>query len=415
VSSRMKRYISSSSKLGLISFSLIISNGLAFSYSAYVVLTLSTIEVSAFGALFALITIGGGIGYAIQASIAKSVAQDNGSKKVFTTSSSIQNQFNFGVSASAYTLLLCIVLVVPLARFFSITGFDLALASIALIAFCLNMVAQGIYQGEQRDKLLALVIVTFAIGRSIGGLIGLLGGESLRTTLIGFAIGSSIASIFSIMLLNYTHKLDFLRPLNKIFEVKKIKNYDFGVIGLGIFGFSLLASIDVLLARALLDLYDSAAYVAGSLIAKIALFSSQPFLVFLYPKMVTGRSQRPLILGFIGSLAMGVSLCLATFMFDSEILNSIDGATNSLDQSLLTLFVIQGTLFGLIQLLLYWSFANKKLSLIGLQWLFIWLCGILVILPPDTTIESILRTSIAVCLILILVSVRIVSKSRLKA
>jgi hypothetical protein len=161
----------------------------------------------------------------------------------------------------------------------------------------------GLLQGAERFGRLATLTGVVAVGRSGGGLIGLLLGRSAFATLAGVAIGGAFALVAAYALSRPVR----LRPGAGVPRIGEILGACSAMLAM-----LALVNADLLLARAVLPADITGEYAVGAILTNAAYWAPQVVAVVALPRLAQGQSRALLIsvlvVGTTGLIAVGATL-----------------------------------------------------------------------------------------------------------
>jgi hypothetical protein len=251
-------------------------------------------ENGALGALVALLTVATVLQVGTQTAAAVRVAKGDGDPNRLVRTGVL---LSVGVTA-------LLILVSPLlTAILHLPGIWPALALAAAVG-PLNAagIHLGLLQGAERFGRLAVLTAVVALGRSGGGLVGLLLGRSAFLTMAGVAVGGALALVVAYVL---------TRP------VREPRSPRAGQVRLGemlaacsaMLAMLALVNADLLLARAVLPADVSDEYAVGAILTNAAYWAPQVVAVVALPRLAQGarRALRisVLVVGATGLLAVG--------------------------------------------------------------------------------------------------------------
>jgi len=243
-------------------------------------------------------------------------------------------------------------------------------AGVLLVAVCLPATAvqglcQGVVQGEQRFTALAVITFVGITGKSLAGLIGLIGWGSAVATLTAIAIGVNLAAAGSALVLPELRRRahggrTLLVPL--IGETGHA-SHAYGI-------FLVLSVVDVLLARHVLDSHAAAVYAAGSILTKGVLWLPQSVANVLFASLTDAERHRAIFLRAVAGIA-GVAGAIAVCCWPLGWLAARVVAGNRYPElaDKLWLFAILGGCLAVTQFCLVAGLAVRNLRIIVLIWL----------------------------------------------
>jgi O-antigen/teichoic acid export membrane protein len=361
---------------------------LAYAASVIAARLLIPAEFGAFGAMQGITAIGTPIGLAIQAIAARRLVKNSANKH--------HDLLRFGLEISIAVMLVTLLISYPLSSIFNIDYLVLVLTigSIAPMVFLNTQL--GIAQGKELYLKLASIYIAFGIGRSISAIVGLFIYPELISVGIGFFGGTLLSALVAHFILGNSKKFwKTRRTENSIKELWKATQ--------ALFALYVLVNIDILLARIVLSPEQSGTYAVGMLVAKIAFFMPQAITVVLFPKMGRNDSSalRLAVLGtgLIGSLYVGVCYFASEF-----VVNAIGGSGYEELYSEVWLFAVEGSLFAILQVLLYGRIAREDTKVSILLWIGSILATISVWLITSDTVVTVVSALIGVTFILVIIA-----------
>jgi O-antigen/teichoic acid export membrane protein len=250
----------------------------------------------------------------------------------------------------------------------------------------------GIVQGERRWEPLASIYLAMGAGRVGGGTIALLIDPSLRSAMIGVAVGALAPAILGSV---YCRAPAFGASDHTPVLGELWRN---GHTLLAFFGFT---NLDVLLARHLFSTHDAGIYAAGAILAKACLFLPTFVLVVAFPSMATERGRRVFLAPLLAVIGLGL-LAVAAVALVPDLAVTFAGGSEYADLGHVAwLFALEGTLFAALQILVYDAIAAQAHSAF-LLWLgAIVLVGVAVPLVDSVRVLVALAAAVAfgVCLV----------------
>ena len=361
---------------------------LAYAASVIAARLLVPAEFGAFGAMQGITQIGTPIGLAIQAVVARRLVKNSQNKH--------HDLLKFGLEVSIAVMILTLIVSFPLSSIFHIDYLVLVLTIGAVAPFVFISTQLGIAQGKELYLKVAGIYIVFGIGRSISAIVGLLIYPELISVGIGFFGGTLLSVIFAHYILGNSNKFwKTVRAEKGISELYKAAQ--------ALIALYVLVNIDVLLARIVLSPAQSGVYAVGMLVAKIAFFMPQAITVVLFPKMGKNDSSA-LRLAVLGTTLIGsayVGFCYFTSEF---VVNAIGGSGYSELHSEVWMFALEGSLFAILQVLLYGRIAREDTKVSILLWAGSLIAAVSVWLIVVDTVITIVLSLIGVTFILVIIA-----------
>ena len=133
--------------------------------------------------------------------------------------------------------------------------------------------------------------------------------------------------------------------------------------------FFALSSIDVVVARSVLDEKQAGLYAGGLILTKAVLFLPQFVVVIVFPAMSSAKSARRLNLMALGLvLAIGSAVVLGTAALPELAVTFVGGPDYAPIEDLLWIFAGLGTLLAMLQLMVYNVVARQRQRAVLVIW-----------------------------------------------
>ncbi len=244
----------------------------------------------------------------------------------------------------------------------------------------------GIVQGERRWVPLALIYVAMGAGRVLGGTVALLVDPSLRSAMVGVAVGSLAPALLGSV---------FCRaPAFGVSDHAPVLG-ELWRNGHTLLAFFAFTNLDVLLARHLFSTHDAGIYAAGAILAKACLFLPTFVLVVAFPSMATERGRRVFIGPLLAVGGLGLLVVAAVAVVPDLAVTFAGGSEYADLGPVAWLFALEGTIFAALQILVYDAIAAQAHSAIVLWLAAIVLVGVAVPLVDSVRVLVALAASIA--------------------
>jgi len=361
---------------------------LAYAASVIAARLLVPAEFGAFGAMQGITQIGTPIGLAIQAVVARRLVKNSQNKH--------HDLLKFGLEVSIAVMILTLLVSFPLSSIFHIDYLVLVLTIGAVAPFVFISTQLGIAQGKELYLKVAGIYIVFGIGRSISAIVGLLIYPELISVGIGFFGGTLLSVIFAHYVLGNSKK--FWKTVRAEKGVSELYKAAQALIALYV-----LVNIDVLLARIVLSPTQSGVYTVGMLVAKIAFFMPQAITVVLFPKMGKNDSSA-LRLAVLGTTLIGSAYVGFCYFASEFVVNAIGGSGYSELYSEVWMFALEGSLFAVLQVLLYGRIAREDTKVSILLWAGSLIAAVSVWLIAIDTVITVVSSLIGVTFILVIIA-----------
>jgi O-antigen/teichoic acid export membrane protein len=372
----------------VVGLGLAVPQGLAYAASVVAARLLVPAEFGAFGAMQGITQIGTPIGLAIQAIAARRLVKNSQNKH--------HDLLKFGLEVSIAVMILTLLVSFPLSSIFQIDYLVLVLTIGAVAPFVFISTQLGIAQGKELYLKVAGIYIVFGIGRSISAIVGLLIYPELISVGIGFFGGTLLSVIFAHYILGNSNR--FWKTVRAEKGVSELYKAAQALIALYV-----LVNIDVLLARIVLSPAQSGVYTVGMLVAKIAFFMPQAITVVLFPKMGKNDSSA-LRLAVLGTTLIGTAYVGFCYFASEFVVNAIGGSGYSELYSEVWMFALEGSLFAVLQVLLYGRIAREDTKVSILLWAGSLIAAVSVWLIAIDTVITVVSSLIGVTFILVIIA-----------
>jgi O-antigen/teichoic acid export membrane protein len=145
-----------------------------------------------------------------------------------------------------------------------------------------------------------------------------------------------------------------------------------------------LTNADALLARVVLSPHDSGVYAAGLIVTKACLFLPQFVTVVAFPDLAEARDTRTRRIAALLIATLGVGVVAGTWLFPDLALAFVGGEAYAEVRDLLPLFALEGSVFALLQLLLYDALARRSRVITVALWTALATATVVVLTSVDT-------------------------------
>ena len=361
---------------------------LAYLASIFAARILNPADFGAFGTIQGITQIGQPIGLGIQALIV--------SKLIKNSKKSYKNILKFGLEISIFVFIANMVISIPLSNIFKVDYLVLVLAIGAVSPFIFVSTQLGVAQGKELYIKLALIYISFGVGRSVTAIVGLLIYPNLISVSIGFFVGTFLSAVISHFILGNG---------GKFWKIKKLRNETLSLIKStqALLALYVLVNVDILIARIVLSQELSGVYAVGMLVAKIAFFMPQAITVVLFPKMGKNQSSS-LKYAILGTISVGVAYIIICYFGSQIIIQAIGGKQYTNLYNEIWIFAVEGTLFAILQVLLYGKIAKDNISVSILLWMGTFVTILLAWILNINSISSIVNVLIFVTSTLIMLT-----------
>ena len=211
--------------------------------------------------------------------------------------------------------------------------------------------AMGVLQGSERFGALALVICAQALGKLVG-LLPLLVDGSAADVLAALAAGTLVAALLALLLVGVGARGATPAGLPTVREATTATA--------GLFALLVLANLDLLVARHLLDGDASGRYSVGAVCAKAAFWLPQVVAVVVFPRLSEPAAGRVLLRrAVLVVTALSLVELAGALTLARPVLELTFGEAYGATAPLVPLFVVQGATLAVVQLLVYRAIATR--------------------------------------------------------
>lgn len=266
---------------------------------------------------------------------------------------------------------------------------------------------QGLLQGRARFAALSVVLAAAGIAKVVPAVAVLAAGGGPGSALLAGAVGTGVVAVAAALFVGrgeppvdgadaVPHTPDAVPHLPGAAAVLRASQVQLALIA--------LTSLDLMLARMLLDADSAGLYALGAVATKVAFWLPQAVGVVLYPRMANPaesasavRSALAVLVGLGAALVAAAAIC-------APVVPILVGDAYEPVQSLLWLFALQGACLAVLQGALLSAIAGDRTSLAGVAW-----AGLIVEAVLMATVASTMEQFIAVAVGVAAVTAAVVS------
>jgi O-antigen/teichoic acid export membrane protein len=375
--------------LGVLSFVALattVANVSAYLLSALASKLLPTSEFAIFTVLLSISIVAGAVGLAFQAvSTRATVTKDSAPEQL--------------LGASIYALMALLVLgfliSFPLGDWLNIEWYSIAIIIASVAISIPGFTSMGIAQGRENPIQFGLMYGALGIIRATFGILFMFEFQTARSGAIGTLVGSLVGTLVILIYLR--------EPIKKRGGIKAISIESNRAL-VAILGLIVFANLDVPLSRILLAEEESNVYAAGALISKVAFFLPSFVLYFLLGRLSQANPSRTLVTSVLSTLSIGVIAIVSAAIFRDAIGWFFDSPDFALVEDVAWIFALQGSLFALLQVLVYAKLAQRDPRAISVIWFGLAAYAVTFLVISVTTLQDLLAISIIATAIISLVS-----------
>lgn len=312
-------------------------------------------------------------------------------------------RLGYRCTALAAALAIVLVPVVAWALDTSLTGAFGSLVTAPLLV--LLAAEQGLLQGRGRFAALSVVLAAAGIAKVVPAVAVLAVGGGPGAALLAGAVGTGIVAAGAAVIAGRGGDAAAVPDAPRapgIAAVLRASQVQLALIA--------MTSLDLLLARMVLDADAAGLYALGAVATKVAFWLPQAVGVVLYPQMANParsgaavRSALTVLVGLGAVLVAGAALC-------APIVPLLVGDAYTPVQSLLWVFALQGACLAVLQGGLLSAIASERTSLAGVAWI-----GLVVEAVLMTTVASTVQQFVAVAAAVAAVAATVVAVLAVRA
>jgi O-antigen/teichoic acid export membrane protein len=223
----------------------------------------------------------------------------------------------------------------------------------------------GILQGERRWGALAVFYLAGGVPRLAVGTAIILWRPDATSAILGVGIGYLFPLMVGWWVLRHRRTPESIATEHSARSMLVESAHNAQVL----FAFFALSSVDIMIARQVLDDLDAGLYASGLIMAKVMLFLPQFVVVVAFPDMASPASRRrALVRSLLLVAALGALMVLAARVLSGLAMVFVGGAEFGEVEDLLWLFAVLGTLLAMLQLQVYAVLARQGRRTVVLVW-----------------------------------------------
>lgn len=271
----------------------------------------------------------------------------------------------------------------------------------------------GILQGERRWLPLAGIYIGMGLGRVAFGTVSMLVEPDTLGAMTGVAVGAVVPVVVGSAALRHRSRTgspedrtDGEPAAGRSRRVLRELAHNSHAL----LAFFALSNVDVVIARVTLSDHQAGLYAGGLILAKAVLFLPQFVVVIAFPSMAAAGARTSMTLKALAIiLGIGVAATLFAWLLSGLAVEFIGGSAYSALASKIWVFAALGTIWSMIQLLVYNVLARQNKRAVGVVW-----AGLvaLVALAPGVDSITFLLTSVIVVESIVLLALLVLAIRR---
>lgn len=279
---------------------------------------------------------------------------------------------------SAFVLALVCVAAVPLVTvMLELDSWGTAaLVAVAVVPLTVMGGQAGVLQGERRWLPLAGIYLSTGLGRIVFGAAALLVRPLSLAAMAGVTVGAFVPALIGWFALRHPNRTAGRGPAPRAPRMRSRSSWARGGVfrevvynSHALLAFFALSNADVLIARAVLDEHQAGLYAGGLILAKAVLFLPQFVVVIAFPSMARTADRQSMTLKALGLvLAIGAVATLGAWMLPGLAVTFVGGVAYAELGDLIWAFAAIGTIWAMIQLMVYGVVARQSQRSVFLLW-----------------------------------------------
>lgn len=340
-------------------------NALAYGFTLLAAHRLGPADFGGVGALLGVLIVANVGSLALQATAARRLATAPAAERPRVRAAALRTGRQLSLAIGAGLLV-----AVPLLDVVLRLDDWVATAMIAPACAALTMMGAyaGITQGERRWSPLAAIYVAMGFGRVLAGGLALAVETSIRSAMIGVAVGSLLPLAVGRWLCRSRQNGDVVGTAPPPVPAPQLTGGDTAALrelwrnGHTLLAFFAFTNVDLLLARNLFGSHDAGIYASGAIVTKTCLFLPTFVLVIAFPTMATDRRGRAWLRPLLFVAALGGCAVVGALLLP-ELAQSFAGGSDYAGLGHVSwVFALEGTLFAVLQILVYETIAGQSHS-----------------------------------------------------
>lgn len=240
-----------------------------------------------------------------------------------------------------------------------------AVVAVAAVPLTLAGGQAGILQGERRWGALALFYVAGGVPRLVVGTAIILWRPDATSAILGVGLGYLFPLVVGWWALRHRRTPESVAAEHSARSLLVESAHNAQVL----FAYFALSSVDIMIARQVLDDHDAGLYASGLIMAKVMLFLPQFVVIVAFPDMASPASRRrALVRSLLLVAALGVVMVVAARVLSGLAMVFVGGAEFAEVEDLLWVFAVLGTLLAMLQLQVYAVLARQGRRTVVLVW-----------------------------------------------
>jgi O-antigen/teichoic acid export membrane protein len=280
-----------------------------------------------------------------------------------------------------------------------------AVVALACVPLTLAGGQAGILQGERRWGALAVFYLASGVPRLLVGTAIILWRPDATSAILGVGLGFLFPLLVGWWVLRHRRTPDVAAAHH---SARSMLAESAGNTQ-ALFAYFALSSVDIILARQVLDGHDTGLYAAGLIMAKVMLFLPQFVVVIAFPDMATPASRkRALVVSLAAVAAIGCVAVVAAKVLSGVAMVFVGGSEFGQVEDILWLFALLGTVLAMLQLQVYAVLARQSRRTVVVLWAALAVVVVVGLEADSVTglVSSVLAVDVVLLVVLTLASLR---------
>lgn len=272
--------------------------------------------------------------------------------------------------SAAGVALLCLLLTPVFVHTLNLNGWHAA-ATVGLTMFPLTLMGgqAGILQGEQRWFALGMMYLAVGVPRFALAALAMWIWPTAFASMAAVAIAAWAPALIGALALGHIGpRRTSSGPRSRVIEEGVRILREIGHNSHALFLFFALSTVDLLVARAVMDDHSAGLYAGGAIITKAVLFLPQFVVVVAFPSMAKSAGHRVYLLGLTLVGSMGAVAIAAAALFPDLALVFAGGRQFREIIGLIPWFAVLGTVLAMLQLMVYQVVSRQFTAALVALW-----------------------------------------------
>lgn len=278
---------------------------------------------------------------------------------------------SLGLRVALLVAVIAALAIFPVSQLLDVPVWATAAALAPGPVLCLLATEQGLLQGVERFRALALVLALAGCGKVVPAVAVLAGGGGVGAALAAGAVGVAVVWVGALFLTTTKPPPPSLPPSGRSSSLQFPASPSVAaVLAAGQVQLVMMAltSVDLILARALLSPEDAGRYALGAVAAKAAFWLPQAVGTVLYPRMADPAGHRGALRSAVGVLAGIGAVVVVAAALAAPLVPILAGEAYRPVVGVLWAFAALGAVLSILQAFLLATIAKDRTVEAGIAW-----------------------------------------------